>query len=132
MRLFLSRTRGSGLKQVTGLPWRYMLSGFSHFWYFATPWTLAHEAALSMGFSRQEYWNGLPRPSLGDLPNPGIESMSLMSPALAGRFFTTSTTWEALVGLWIRINLLMQGRTQFINRVSGFSPWSRNIPHFME
>ena len=47
-----------------------------------------------MGFSRQEYWSGLPFPSLGDLPDPGIEP-SLMSPALAGRFFVASTTWKA-------------------------------------
>ena len=47
-----------------------------------------------MQFSRQEYWSGLPRP--GDLPNPGIKPVSFMSPALAGRFFTTSATWEAL------------------------------------
>ena len=47
-----------------------------------------------MGFSRQEYWSELPLPSPGDLPNPGIEPWSLTSPALAGRFFTTSTTWE--------------------------------------
>ena len=46
------------------------------------------------GFSRQEYWSGLPRPPPGDLPNPGIKLMSLMSPVLAGGFFTTSTTWE--------------------------------------
>ena len=50
---------------------------------------------LSMGFSRQEYWSGLPCPPPGDLPNPGIEPVSLMSPALAGGFFTTSATWEA-------------------------------------
>ena len=50
-----------------------------------------------MGFSRQEYWGGLPCPSLEDLPNPGIKPGSLMSPALAGRFFTTSTTWEAFL-----------------------------------
>ena len=50
--------------------------------------TVAHQAPLSMGFSREEYWNGLPCPSLGDLPNPGIEPTSLMSPALAGGFFT--------------------------------------------
>ena len=49
-----------------------------------------------MGFSRQEYWNGLPFPPPGDLPDPGTEPTSLMSPALAGRFSTTSTTWEAL------------------------------------
>ena len=48
-----------------------------------------------MGFSRQEYWSGLTFPSPGDLPNPGIEPVSLVSPALAGRFFTTSATWEA-------------------------------------
>ena len=47
------------------------------------------------GFSGQEYWSGLPCPLSGDLPNPGIEPVSLMSPALAGGFFTTSDTWEA-------------------------------------
>ena len=53
-------------------------------------------APLSMGFSRQEYWSGLPCPPPGDLPDPEIEPVSLMSPALAGGFFTTSATWEAL------------------------------------
>jgi len=56
------------------------------------PWTVARQAPLSMGFSRQEYWRGLPLPPPGDLPNPGIERTSLTSPALAGRFFTTSAT----------------------------------------
>ena len=51
--------------------------------------------SLSMGFSRQEYWSGLPFPPPGDLPNAGIEPTSLMSSALAGRFFITSATWEA-------------------------------------
>ena len=60
----------------------------------ATPWTVAHQAPLSMGFSRQEYWSGLPCPPPGDLPKPGIEPACLMSPALAGRFFTTSATRE--------------------------------------
>ena len=55
---------------------------------FVTPWTVAHQAPLSMEFSRQEYWSGLPCPPLGDLPDPGIE---LMSPALAGGFFITFT-----------------------------------------
>ena len=50
---------------------------------------------LSVGFSRQESWSGLPCPPLGGLPDTGMESTSLMSPALAGRFFTTSATWEA-------------------------------------
>ena len=47
------------------------------------------------GFSRQEYWSGLLCPPAGDLPNPGIKFMSLVSPALAGGFFTTTTIWEA-------------------------------------
>ena len=53
--------------------------------------------SLSMGFSRQEYWSGLPCPSPGDLSQPGMEATSLMSPAFAGRFFITSATWEALM-----------------------------------
>ena len=53
------------------------------------PWTVAHQAPLFMGFSRQEYWNRLPCPPPGDLPNPGLEPTSLVSPAFAGRFFTT-------------------------------------------
>ena len=56
---------------------------------FVTPWTVAHQAPLSMKFFRQEYWSGLPFPSPGALPNPGVEPTSLVSPALAGRFFTT-------------------------------------------
>ena len=61
-----------------------------------TLWTIARQAPLSMGFSRWEYWSGLPLPSPGDLLHPGIKPSSLMSPALAGRFFTTTATWEAL------------------------------------
>ena len=57
--------------------------------------TVASQTPLSMGFSRQEYWNWLPCLPPGDLPDPGIEPVSLVSPALAGRFFTTSATWEA-------------------------------------
>ena len=67
----------------------------SHVPLFATPWTIAHQAPLSMEFSRQEYFSGLPCPSPEDLPNPGIEPTSLMSPALAGGFFTSCATWEA-------------------------------------
>ena len=55
-------------------------------------WIVAHQASLSMGFSRQEYCSGLPFPPPGDLPGPRIEPTSLRSPALAGGFFTTSTT----------------------------------------
>ena len=58
----------------------------SHVQLFVTPWTVPHQAPLSKGFSRQEYWDGLP--FSGDLPNPGIKTVSLASPALAGGIFT--------------------------------------------
>ena len=61
------------------------------------PMDLQPAGHLSMGFSRQEYWSGLPCPPPGDLPDPGIEPESLVSPALADGFFITSTTWEAPV-----------------------------------
>ena len=55
---------------------------------FATPCAVVHQASLPMEFSRQEYWSGLPFPTSGDLSDPGIEPASLVSPALAGGFFT--------------------------------------------
>ena len=69
----------------------------SHGQLFATPWTVAHQVPLSMGFSRQEYWSGLPPPR--DLPNPEIEPISPVSPALAGEFFTTGATWDYIIGI---------------------------------
>ena len=63
-----------------------MLSCFSHVRLFATPWTVALQAPLSMGFSRQEDWSGLPCPPAGDLPDLGIERH--VAPILADRFFT--------------------------------------------
>ena len=72
-----------------------MPNWFSHTQIFVTLKIVAHQAPLPMGFSRQEYWSGLPWPLPGDLPDPGIEPPSLISPALAGGFFTTGTTWEA-------------------------------------
>ena len=68
---------------------------FSHVQVFATPGTIADQAPLSTGFSRQEYWSGSPCPPKWDLPNLGTKPASLMSPALAGGFFTTRATWEA-------------------------------------
>ena len=62
------------------------------------PWTVAHRASLSMGFPKQEYWGGLPCPSPGDLPDPGIEPMSLVLQALAGRFFTTEPPGKPFIG----------------------------------
>ena len=70
-------------------------SHFSHVRLFVTPWTVAGQAPVSMGFSRQEHWGELPCPPPGGLPDLGTEPASLASPALAGRFFTASATWEA-------------------------------------
>ena len=69
---------------------------FSHVRLFLTPWTVACQAPLSTEILKQEKRNRLPLPTAGDLPNPGIKPVSLESPALEGRFFTTSITWEAL------------------------------------
>ena len=64
-----------------------VLSCFSHVLLLATPWTVARQAPLSMGISRQKYWSRLSCPPLGDLPNSGIKPKSLMSPVLTGGFF---------------------------------------------
>ena len=68
----------------------------------ATPWTAVRQAPLSMGFPEEEYWSGLPFPSPGDFPNPGIEPLSAVSSALAGRFFTTGATWFLCLPFEIR------------------------------
>ena len=85
--------------QINPFPQNYMcacvLSHFRFIQLFVTPWTVARQAPLSMGFSRLEYWSVLPYPPTGDLPNLGIETASLISPALAGGFSITSATWEA-------------------------------------
>ena len=82
---------GAGIKPVH-------VGMLSHVWLFATPQTVACWAPLSMGFSRQEYWSGLPFPSPGHLLNPGITPTSFASPALAGRCFTS---WAiGLCNIW--------------------------------
>ena len=73
-------------------------SRFSRVRIFVTLRTVALQALPSVGFSTQEYWSELPCPPAGDLPDPGIEPVSLTSAALAGRVFTTSATWETLLG----------------------------------
>ena len=72
-----------------------MLSPFSQFQLFVTLGTVPSQAPLPMGFSRQEYWSGLPCSPPEDHPDPGIEPVFLISPSWAGGFFTTNTTWEA-------------------------------------
>ena len=83
----------------------------SHVRLFVTPWTVAHQAPPSMGFSRQEYWSGLPFPSLGDLSDPGIEPTS---PTLVGGFFTTAPP----------------GKTQWLRRTALVSwKWRQDLPN---
>ena len=88
-----------------------VLSHFSCVRLFVTLWSIDSQAPLSMGFSRHEYWSGLSCPPPGDLPIPGIEPASLISPALAGGFFTTSATREAPA-----------------MHQSGFNPWLGKVP----
>ena len=72
----------------------YVLSCFSHVQLFTTLWTVACQAPLSMGLSRQEYWSGLPFPSPGDLPNPAIETASPVAPALQADSLLLSHLWS--------------------------------------
>ena len=83
----------------------------SHVWLFLTSWTVARQPPLSIGFSRQEYWNGAPFLPPGDLFDPGIKPESS---ALAGRFFTTSTTWETLSSLDI-VSIVCMSQSQSPN-----------------
>ena len=78
-----------------------VLSRFRWIWLFVTLWNVAHQALLSMEFSRQEYWSGLLYPPPGDLPDPGIQPASPMSPSLAGRFFTTQETNLSKEWAWL-------------------------------
>ena len=97
-----------------------VLSHFSRVQLFATPWTVDCQSLLSIGFSRQGHWSGLSCPSPGDLPNPGIEPVFLMSPALAGWFFTTSAIWESEVKLLSHVGLLA---TPWTTAHQAFRPW---------
>ena len=90
---------------------------------FATPWTVARQAPLSMGCSRQEYWSSLPCPPPWDLPHPGIEPASLTSSALAGGFLIASATWETLLLVLrsVHTGLALQsaGTWLFVSRGTG-------------
>ena len=80
-------------------------------------WTIAHQAPLSMGFSRQEFWSGLLCPLPGDLPDPGIEPASSAAPALTGGFFITRTTWEYyyyMVIIFLKIPKIAKNKIQNI------------------
>ena len=81
---------------------------------FATPRTVAHQASLSIGFSRHGYWSGLPSPPPGDLPDLGIQPVSLTTSALTGRFFTASATWEAPASHILGQNVMLKGETLYL------------------
>ena len=95
-------------------------------WLFATPWTIAHQTLLSMVFSRQEYWSGLPFPTPGDLPNPGIKPMSSVSPTLSGRFFTTVPPGKPVASSYLGYNDLLLC-SLVVHHVSDYSDWGSKI-----
>ena len=82
----------------------------SHVWLSVTPWTTARQTPLSMRFSRQEYWKGLPFPPPGDLPGPGIKPKSPVPPALAGGFFTTKSPGNPYSDPWSPRKLEILGK----------------------
>ena len=89
-------------------------------------WTVACQVPLSMGFSRQENWSGMPCPSPGELSGPGIEPASFTSPALACGFFTTSTTWEAShkeMQIKIRVKYHFTSITMIIRKTRNNKYW---------
>ena len=90
---------------------------------FVTPWTVAHQAPLSMEFSQQEYWSSLAFPTPGDLPYLEIKPLSFGSPVLAGRFFTTRATWETLKAVQ---------NSCYIFQVRSFSHPKMIISHYLE
>ena len=93
----LTMRRDQGVQLYDGFRLLVFPSASIHSWVLLwSPWTSACQAPLSMEFCRQGYWSRVPCPPPGDPPNPRIEPICLMSPALSGRFFTSSTTWEAL------------------------------------
>ena len=106
-------------------------------------YTVACQAPLSVDFFRQEYWDGMPLPTLGDLPDSGTKLVNLASPALAGGFFTTSVTWEAHIYIYsmcvyiyiyiyiiqyIVLTVYRQYTICLQCRRPGFEPWVGKIP----
>ena len=111
--------------------WCICTQSLSFVWLFVIPWTVACQAPLSMGFSRQEYWSGLPFPTPEDLPDSRIKPMSPASPALAGRFFTTadSLPGKPLKKKYIIINVHVPMYTQWEEGMPISSHWiSVNLP----
>ena len=110
------------------------LSHFSHVGFFVTSWTIARQAPLSTGFSKQENWNGLSCPFPGDPLEPGIKPTSLMSPELIGGFFTTSAIWEphvyARASQNVSYNLIFWSHFSYLVKVYQF--WkNRHFVHLI-
>ena len=110
----LPKSAFSGLKQS---PWMYLhhmlccAQSLSHV-QLCGPMDSTHQSPLSKGFSRKQYWSGLPFPTPGNIPNPGIEPTCEFS-TLAGRFFITTATWEALFAPWKSANAISQALAYF-------------------
>ena len=102
------------IKSTYCIPCEYAPSCFSHVQLFVTLWTIAHQVLLSLRFSWQEYWSGLPCPPPSDLPDPGIKSVSLASPALA--------IWRRQ---WQPTPVLLPGKSHGWRSLMGCSPWGR-------
>ena len=94
----------------------------------ATLWTVAHQASLSMEFSRQEYWSWLPFPTPGDLPDPGIEPTSLVSPALTGRSFTTALPGKPLSFFLGDPKYYSHTGPRTHTHLTSRARWSRDVP----
>ena len=126
------QTTHTGLEGPTRPACACMVSRFSRVRLFVTPWTVARQAPLPTGFSRQGYWSGLPCPPPGDLSNPGTEFPSLMSVALTGRFFTSSATWEAPMWpdscLILRLHLLIHSSSPGSNSATCPPPPPHSLP----
>ena len=104
------------------MPGRLCMFVLSRARLFETLWTVAYQDPLSMWFSRQEYWKGLPFPTPGDLRNPGIKPTSLVSPALAGQIFTTSSIWPITQHIILAqerklINIIYKIEIQILNQL---------------
>ena len=111
----LSRLKQQSECNETEMNKNQICTCFSQVLLFATLWTLAHQAPLSMGFSKKECWSGLPCPPPDGFPEWRIEPASLTSPALAGRLFTTSVTWEAPNSLHLSPKENQQDRLMWLN-----------------
>ena len=138
IRILLPKNNKNKIRVVLSSKCMHAGCCFSCVWFFVNLWTVARQAPLSMGFSRQEHWSGLPCPPPGGLPDPGIEPTSVSSPALADRFFTTVPPGKTYGGFRVHLNSVRASlRAQLVkNRLQcgrpGLDPWVGKIPQRRE